>query len=152
MEFPFPNDSHVVYKVKCVCGLKQPPGNDGDRNEDWVLRNAETEPGTSGRSVTARAISLSPTDTSTGLTFQPIGSSPITTNVFKVDTRRMPNSFTRLSMETHLYGGEIEFKLSEGILGVSGGINSTDRRLALISIFRCIRMEKRRRVTRTNRN
>ncbi|EGT35818.1 hypothetical protein CAEBREN_21104 [Caenorhabditis brenneri] len=77
-----------------------------------------------------------PTDTPTGLTFQPIGSSPITTNVFKVDTRRMPNSFTRLSMETHLCGGKIEFKLSEGIVGVSGGINSTDRRHALISIFR----------------
>ncbi|CAL2044182.1 unnamed protein product [Caenorhabditis brenneri] len=37
MEFPFSDDSLEVHGVKCVCGLKQPPGIDADRNEDWVL-------------------------------------------------------------------------------------------------------------------
>ncbi|EGT56962.1 hypothetical protein CAEBREN_05089 [Caenorhabditis brenneri] len=37
MEFPFPDDSLEVHGVKCVCGLKQPPGTNEERNEDWVL-------------------------------------------------------------------------------------------------------------------
>lgn len=48
----------------------------------------------------------------------------------------MPNSFTRLCMETFLCGGKAEIKLSEGNVAVSGGVIGTDRRLALKIIFK----------------
>lgn len=99
-------------------------------------RPAEGESSSASSSSGPSISFVRPTDAPTGKTFQPIGACPIQTNVFKVDTKKMPNSLTRLSMETHLCGGKIDYKLSEGIVGVSGGINSTDRRHALYSIFR----------------
>uniref|UniRef100_A0A1I7U6W8 PAZ domain-containing protein n=1 Tax=Caenorhabditis tropicalis TaxID=1561998 RepID=A0A1I7U6W8_9PELO len=44
----------------------------------------------------------------------------------------------RLCMDTHLCGGKVKIKLSDGLTSVSGGLNTTDKRLALRVIFRKI--------------
>ncbi|EFO88672.1 hypothetical protein CRE_06564 [Caenorhabditis remanei] len=68
-------------------------------------------------------------------TFTPIGKCEVQTNVFKVDITKLPFRLTRLSMETTLCGGKVDVNLTEGHQAVSGGVNDSERRLALHTVF-----------------
>ncbi|CAO4366861.1 unnamed protein product [Caenorhabditis nigoni] len=73
---------------------------------------------------------------SNGKSFQPLSTIPVQTNIFSVSIGKTSRKFVRLSMETILCGGKTEVKLSDGIQAVSGGLNISEKRLAIRQIFR----------------
>lgn len=120
----------------------QPSSSNPGRNQPSSSNQSRNQPSTSSQSRPPPVQIGRSTDRPTNETFNRIGQSLVQTNYFKVHIANMPICFTRLSMETHLCGGKIDIKLSEGIQAVQGGVNVTERRLALQTIFRKIVQRK----------